>query len=127
MQKRTKLQAIVACKCPQCRQGNLFEKGFGFPKAKEKCPVCGIKYEKEPDFFQGAMYVGYGFSVALFIVVGFTAFYAFNDPEPWVYAAIIIPLVLLLSPLNLRYSKSMFIHVFGDFEYKPESIAHKKG
>jgi len=105
----------------------LFEKGFGFPKAKHNCPVCDVRYEKEPDFFQGAMYVGYGFSVALFIVVGFTTFYVFDDPEAWVYGAIVIPLVLILAPLNLRYSKSLFIHVFGDFEYDPDAINQKKG
>jgi uncharacterized protein (DUF983 family) len=126
MKERTKLEAIVLCKCPRCRQGDLFEKGFGFPKARKNCPVCGVRYEKEPDFFQGAMYVGYAFSVALFIVVGFTTFYVFDDPEPWVYIAVIVPLVLVLSPLNLRYSKSLFIHLFGDFEYEPEKYEPKK-
>jgi uncharacterized protein (DUF983 family) len=126
VQKRTKLQAILQCKCPRCRQGDLFEKGFGFPKPHKNCPVCGVRYEKEPDFFQGAMYVSYAFSVALFLVTGFATYYIFNDPEPWVYTAIIIPLVLVFAPFNLRYSKSLFIHIFGDFEYQPEKAIEKQ-
>ncbi|MDX1904409.1 MAG: DUF983 domain-containing protein [Thermonemataceae bacterium] len=122
MKRRTKLQAIVACKCPRCRQGDLFEKKGIYPKPLKNCPVCGVKYEKEPNFFEGAMYVGYAFSVALFVVAGFSTYFIFNDPEPWVYMAVILPLVLVLSPFNLRYSKSLFIHVFGDYEYEPESI-----
>lgn len=126
MQRRTKLQAILQCKCPRCRQGDLFQKRFGFPKPHKNCPHCGVRYEKEPDFFQGAMYIGYAFSVALFITAGFSTFFIFNDPEPWVYMAVIVPLVLILSPFNLRYSKSLFIHIFGDFKYEPEKIDKKQ-
>jgi hypothetical protein len=29
----------------------------------ESCPVCGLKFEREPGYFVGAMYVSYGASI----------------------------------------------------------------
>ena len=31
----------------------------------EHCPVCGLKYEREPGYFLGAMYVSYFLSIPL--------------------------------------------------------------
>jgi len=32
------------------------------------CPVCGLKFEREPGYFLGAMYISYG--VAVVAIVG---------------------------------------------------------
>ena len=34
----------------------------------ECCPVCALKFEREPGYFLGAMYISYG--VALITIVG---------------------------------------------------------
>ncbi|GAB3978960.1 hypothetical protein GCM10028806_43230 [Spirosoma terrae] len=39
----------------------------------ENCPVCGLRYEAEPGFFTGAMYVSYALYVAT-IVSSFVLF-----------------------------------------------------
>ena len=33
------------------------------------CSVCGLDYEPEPNFYYGAMYVSYAYTVALFVAV----------------------------------------------------------
>jgi hypothetical protein len=38
------------------------------------CSVCGLKFNPEPGFYTGAMYVSYGLSVSLFIVTFFTLY-----------------------------------------------------
>ena len=35
------------------------------------CPVCNLKFEREPGYFLGAMYISYG--IALFVIAGFAA------------------------------------------------------
>ena len=35
----------------------------GFVAMHEKCPVCGLKYEREPGYFLGAMYFSYLLSI----------------------------------------------------------------
>jgi uncharacterized protein (DUF983 family) len=31
----------------------------GFPKMQERCAVCDLKFEREPGYFLGAMYISY--------------------------------------------------------------------
>ncbi len=36
---------------------------------RERCLKCDLKFEREPGYFLGAMYIGYG--LALIVIVGF--------------------------------------------------------
>jgi uncharacterized protein (DUF983 family) len=64
MVKKNKIAAIVAMKCPRCREGNMFNAPItqGIYKMNKECPVCKQAFELEPGFYWGAMYVGYGLS-----------------------------------------------------------------
>lgn len=83
------------------------------------CSVCGLKFDPEPGFYYGAMYVSYGFSVALTLFVGFSTYFLFGDPPMWVYTAAIIVAVLLLFPGMFRYSRILYLHTFGGIKYDP--------
>jgi hypothetical protein len=85
----------------------------------ENCPVCGLHYESEPGFFQGAMYVGYGFSVATVIACGIAVYVLGRNPEAWVYIVTTVVATLLLAPLNFRYSRVLMLYLFGGFKYDP--------
>ena len=85
----------------------------------ETCPHCGVRLEPEPGFYQGAMYVGYGFTVAVIVIVGVLLF-VLGDPSEWVYIGIIIGLMILLAPLNYRYSRIVYLTLFGGLKYKPQ-------
>ena len=55
--------------CPHCLIRKVFNEksiffNFGFPKMNEYCFHCNYKFEKEPGYFFGAMYVNYGLTVA---------------------------------------------------------------
>jgi uncharacterized protein (DUF983 family) len=86
-----------------------------FAIMNERCPNCGVRLEPEPGFYQGAMYVGYGFSVALIVIVGLILFYTW-DPSEWTYIAIVITLAIVLAPLNYRYSRVLYLYWFGGIE-----------
>ena len=34
-----------------------------FPGMYERCPACGLKFEREQGYFLGAMYIGYGLGI----------------------------------------------------------------
>ena len=58
--------AIFHQLCPRCRSGRIFRKSvFLFPGMHERCLACGLKFEREPGYFLGAMYIGYGLALAL--------------------------------------------------------------
>ncbi|MEL7004479.1 MAG: DUF983 domain-containing protein [Bacteroidota bacterium] len=85
----------------------------------EDCPVCGLHFEREPGFFVGAMYINYAFSVAIFVAVGI-ALYVFGGSGLYVFLATILTIVLLLLPFLFRYSRILFLHIFGGVSYDPK-------
>ncbi len=122
MPRRNQLQAIVLEKCPRCRQGNMFAYPLyqvtKFDKMHKACPHCHYVFEQEPRFFDGAMYVSYALSVGLFLSVGLVLYTFFGNPETWVYVTTVVVLNVLLVPSFFRYSRVLFIHLFGGVKYQ---------
>ena len=54
--------------CPRCRTGRIYSTSIFriFPRMNERCPDCGLKFEREQGYFLGAMYFSYAIgSVAI--------------------------------------------------------------
>lgn len=122
MPSKTLVSAIINCKCPHCRAGDIFAYPatnlFKFNRMNESCPHCGIRLEPEPGFYQGAMYVSYGFTI-VFIMLVSALLYASGDPSEWVYIGTVIGIMILLAPLNYRYSRVVYLYSFGGIKYDP--------
>ncbi|MBT1705246.1 DUF983 domain-containing protein [Fulvivirgaceae bacterium PWU20] len=84
-----------------------------------ECPVCELRLQPEPGFYQGAMYVSYAFTIAFLVVVSVVLYYFAGDPSEWVYIGVFITLMILLVPLNYRYSRILFLYLFGGIKYNP--------
>ncbi len=126
----SRLKSFIECKCPQCQSGKMFTHSFydlkNFTHMKENCPVCKLKFEIEPGFFWGAMYVSYAFSVALMIIIG-GAILIFSKGEAdfWTYIIPIISSFILFAPLSYRYARTVMIYLFSPIRFNP-SLANKK-
>lgn len=113
--------ALLQGKCPRCRQGDIFtypltEYFFRFNKVNETCLHCEVRLEPEPGFYQGAMYIGYGFTVFLIILIS-TILYFAGHPSEWVYTGTVIAVMVLLIPINYRYSRILYLHFFGGIRF----------
>lgn len=126
MQEKSQLQAILTSKCPRCRQGEMFAYPIKdiskFDQMYKHCPVCSLRYEIEPGFFFGAMYISYAFSVALLVTVALILYFVFSDPELWVYMITVPVTVIGLLPVIFRFSRVLFLHVFGGISYNPDYV-----
>ena len=91
----------------------------------QHCPVCHLRYEREPAFFEGAMYFNYAMNVAMMVASGVATYVLLDDPGGWVYFGNSAVLVLLMVSFSSRLSKSMMLHFFGDVDYEPEWEAKK--
>lgn len=124
MAKKTYLAAVLQGNCPRCREGQIFSHAAynlsKFNKMNNECPHCGVRLEPEPGFYQGAMYVGYAITIACMVAVGFTLFVFFGDPSEWIYVFTVIAIMILIVPLNYRYSRILYLYFFGGIKYKPE-------
>ncbi|MHC2992089.1 hypothetical protein OB13_10995 [Pontibacter sp. HJ8] len=123
MSKPSRLQAVLACKCPRCRQGEVFTHPAyhlaKFDDMHEQCPVCGMYYEVEVGFFWGAMYISYGFSVGIVLAVGVLLYYLAHDPPIWVYLTTVATIVFLFTPQLFRYARIMLLHYFSGVNFDP--------
>lgn len=112
--------AIVQAKCPRCRAGNLFTYPLRviskFMVMNKTCPHCQVMLEPEPGFYQGAMYVGYSITVFIIGVVGLSL-YALGVESAWTPFISVVVIMVVLAPLNYRYSRVVYLYIFGDIKY----------
>lgn len=66
----SKLGAALRLRCPRCREGDVFRGPIlrGWLAMNERCPKCGLKFEREQGYFLGAMYVSYALAIPPYIV-----------------------------------------------------------
>lgn len=114
--KHSHLYSIITCKCPRCKETNLFDNQnmYYLPdlfKMPERCSVCNLKYEMEIGFWWGAMYVAYAVSCAL-VLSFFLPLYLFFKFSVDMSLLIDMSITTLLFPITFRLSRSLWIHMF---------------
>ncbi|MBQ4912854.1 DUF983 domain-containing protein [Maribacter sp. MMG018] len=112
----SKVIDALNCKCPNCKKGNMFpDKGkrilLNIPKMSDTCPVCNYKFEREPGFFFGAMFVSYALAAAQ-MITSLIVFWYFIDLSPLKVFSIIAVIAFLLSTFNYKLSRSIWIYLF---------------
>jgi uncharacterized protein (DUF983 family) len=126
MSNPSKLLAVINARCPQCHEGRLFKfkfwNIFNFTQMHEHCPSCNLRYEVEPGFFFGAMYVSYAFTVGIMLVGGVVIFNFFNDPPALGYVVPITAVSLLMVPFNFRMARVLFIHLFSGVKFQKDIL-----
>ncbi len=79
-------------------------------RMNKKCSVCGQKFEPEPGFYFGAMFISYVFIA--FFSLGLTGLLVFYFKLSVDFAfAILLGVLALLFLWNLRFSRSIWIHL----------------
>lgn len=86
-----------------------------------RCSHCALKYEIEPGFFYGSMYVSYGLTVAICIAV-LVAMYIlsliFNfEIDFYLYLILITITLFITAPYLFRFSRALWIKLF--IKYDP--------
>lgn len=123
--KTFKIYSILTCTCPRCHESKMFlnanpYKFENWDKMHSDCPTCGLHFEREPGFFQGAMYVSYGLGVALSagvllidLLIGFepASFFITNSCA-----------LVFFAPILFRWSRSIYLHLF--IKYDKSKLKH---
>jgi len=94
----------LACKCPRCGEGKLYQ---GFLSLRPACERCGLDYAFIDAGDGPAVFI---IMIAGFIVVGSALVVEVKYQPPfWVHAALWGPLILATTLLPLRSMKSLLI------------------
>jgi uncharacterized protein (DUF983 family) len=115
IKKENLVLSIIHEKCPHCGQGHVFQEQsslFKMPVMNEKCEVCNYKFDREPGYFLGAMYISYGIAVFLGILTYLVLHFLF-PAMPLIYIPITIIFVILAAARkNYKLSRVIYIHMF---------------
>ncbi len=122
LKKGSKLNSILTGTCPRCQNESMYlvKNPLHFSKLikmNEKCSHCGLRYEIEPSFFYGAMYVSYGLNVALSIAAFIVSYLFFKSSIKTAFIVIVIFNVILF-PFVLRWSRNIYINMFVSYDKK---------
>jgi uncharacterized protein (DUF983 family) len=122
LKKGSKLNSILTGTCPRCQNESMYldKNPLHFSKLikmHEKCSHCGLRYEIEPSFFYGAMYVSYGLNVGLSIATFVVSYLIIESSIKTSFIAIVVANILLF-PFVLRWARNIYINMFVSFDKK---------
>jgi uncharacterized protein (DUF983 family) len=118
--KGSKLNSILTGSCPKCQNESMYEDKNPLNLSKvlkmnESCSHCGLRYQIEPSFFYGSMYVSYALNVAVG-VAAFIISYVFFSTSIKNSFFVIIAALLILFPWVLRWSRNIYINLFVNYD-----------
>lgn len=127
--KGSKLYAVLRFKCPHCHEGEFFvdRNPYNLMRAgdiHEKCSVCKRRYQPEPGFFYGAMYVAYALAVATFVSAYVATIVLFPNASTGMTVAVVLGSLLLAAPLLYALSKTIYAAIF--ISYKGVAITPRE-
>jgi len=103
-QEPSPLTAGLACRCPHCGKGKLFQ---GFLTLRPSCEACGLDFSFADAGDGPAIFV---ILFAGFVVVGLALVVEFlYEPPFWLHALLWGPLILLVTLGPLRPFKGVLI------------------
>lgn len=101
-----RLKAILRLRCSHCLEGEVFHTLWGM---NARCPVCGVRFEREEGYFLMAIFIGYALGLA---AVGPVCLALYLLQTAWLWYVVASGVVLLgLSPLIFRYARVVWLHV----------------
>lgn len=113
--KRNFILDVINEKCPKCRDGYVFKQNVSLmklPIMNDRCEKCNYRYDREPGYFIGAMYLSYGFAILEGIIAFLIVQYSFPSLST-LYKTIIVVLVMtILGRKNYKLSRVIYIHIF---------------
>ncbi|HZQ22140.1 MAG TPA: DUF983 domain-containing protein [Terriglobales bacterium] len=92
----SRISGILRQLCPRCRSARIFRSSIylGFPRMHPACPVCQLKFHREPGYFLGAMYISYALALIAILVLAVGLWFVTS----WRLDKIAIWAVLLFLP-----------------------------
>lgn len=119
LKKGYKLYSILFGKCPRCHQERMYKEKNPYKlkstlALNEQCSTCNLKYQLEPSFFYGSMYVSYAVGIAFTVPPFIISHFLFKSSLLTTFFAITATLILCM-PIIARLSRSIWINIFVNY------------
>jgi uncharacterized protein (DUF983 family) len=110
-----KVAGILRLRCPNCGKAKVFHRTrfpFNRPQMKDVCENCGYRFDREPGFYTGAVWLSYGLAVAEGIIAFFLARQLIYGLSYTNAILITVAVIMLLAMWNYRLSRVIWLNVF---------------
>jgi uncharacterized protein (DUF983 family) len=101
-------------RCPRCGGARLFTGWFAMAPA---CPLCGLRFERAPGYFVGAIYINYGVTTVI-TIAGYLLLWRYAGLSTTEQFLVWIPFGLLFPLWFFRYSRSFWLAI--EYTFNPE-------
>ena len=98
--------ALLRMRCPRCCEGKIYAHGM---KMNERCPRCGLLFEREPGYFLGALYVSYPIATAFLLTIMYIGHWFFPEVNLGLLVLIAGVLFIPFVPMVTRYARVIWI------------------
>ncbi len=114
---RSTLRSIWQQLCPRCREGRIYRTSLwrGYLSMYDRCPHCGLKYEREPGYFLGAMYFSYLLSILPGLVIVLLIWRVTGWPFNTVMVCAFVA-YLPIVPAVTRWARVLWMYVDQHFD-----------
>jgi uncharacterized protein (DUF983 family) len=117
-------------KCPRCGGAPMFA---GLFRMHERCANCQLKFEREPGYFLGSIYINYGIT-ALVVTVGWVTLRFGYDVNAKVLLFGFLAFLIVFQSLFFRYARALWLamdcrvdpSLYADPAESPEEESHAK-
>jgi uncharacterized protein (DUF983 family) len=99
------LTRSLRLRCPGCGQGRLYR---GLFRMHERCGNCGLRFEREPGFFLGAIYFNYGIT-ALVVTVAYPVLTLSQTLSSRTALAVCMAFAIGFPMLLFRHARSFWL------------------
>jgi uncharacterized protein (DUF983 family) len=126
IRKGMKLYSILFGACPKCHQESMYTNKNPYVlseviKMQEQCSHCKTKYQIEPSFFYGSMYVSYAVGIAFAVAAFIISYNILESTLTTAFIAIVLTLIGFM-PVIMRLSRNIWINLFMSYDKK---LTHK--
>ena len=120
MQSLGRFWSFLFLRCPNCRQGRLFNSWIRWIQMNDHCSCCGLTFYPESGYFVGSIYINYGATVAV-VIVFLLVFRTVPERFQLVFFSC---LAALTSLAFFRHSRSLWITIdYWINPWKPPELA----
>lgn len=108
----TLIGRALLLRCPRCGRAKMFR---GMFRMHETCPSCGLRFEREPGYFLGSIYINYGLTALLTTIGWITIRFGYGIESRGVVAGFAV-FCVLFPMFFFRYARALWLALDCRFE-----------
>ena len=108
----TLIVRALRLKCPRCGQAPMFS---GLFRMIERCAHCGLKFEREPGYFLGSIYINYGLTALILTVGWITLRFGYGIESRWLVFGL-AAFLIVFQMFFFRYARALWLALDCQFD-----------